>query len=382
MRKEDVKLALQFIFSITKQEDCSLALNKMGADFEWENIYNLFKAHDLTHLFAYLLQQHKKLDENAEFGKKLVQDMATALYRYSNLEFEKERVKTCLNKHQIPFILLKGVVMRKFYKEPWLRTSSDVDVLVKEEDFLKALTAVEKSLNCTIEDKAPYDVSMHSKGGVRIEIHSLIEGDIEKALQSCVWQTAQNGDGNEFLMSNEFFYFYHLAHMARHFKDGGCGIRPFIDLLILTNSLEFDREKVDKLLLKCGLKTFETCALKLASAWQNGNEVNELSKMEEYVLYGGSYGTLKQFIAVRQQNLSKAKYLKNRIFMPYSELKKRYVILEKHKCLTPFYEVVRWIELLKPTRAKRSYDELKKLKEIERDKGLQVETLLKNLGLK
>ena len=36
-----------------------------------------------------------------------------------------------------------------------------------------------------------------------------------------------------FQMSNDMFVFYHIAHMAKHFIAGGCGIRSFIDLYLL-----------------------------------------------------------------------------------------------------------------------------------------------------
>lgn len=29
-------------------------------------------------------------------------------------------------------------------------------------------------------------------------------------------------------MKEEMFYFYHIAHLAKHFEVGGCGIRQII----------------------------------------------------------------------------------------------------------------------------------------------------------
>lgn len=383
MCKADIKIALQFIFLITKKNFAKLNLESFKEDFDWVNIYNLFKAHDLAHLFAYVLQKKNLLNEETELGKNLLKDMSLAIYRYTNLINEQERVKNCLNEQNIPFIFLKGVVMRRFYNEPWLRTSSDVDVLVEPSQFEFATKMINELINCTIEDKAPYDVSMHANSGVRLEIHSLIESDTnERKLLNSLWETAICKEKSEYLMTNELFYFYHIAHMARHFKDGGCGIKPFIDLLILKRELNYNEETVEKLLTEFGLKKFETCAVNLANAWASGKEEGELKQMEKFVLFGGTYGTLGQYILAKQSANNKRQYLKTRIFMPYSELKKRYKVLEKHRWLTPLYEVVRWTSFLNLSRAKRATQEIGKLKMLDDKNAIDVKKMLDYLELK
>ena len=39
-------------------------------------------------------------------------------------------------------------------------------------------------------------------------------------------------------MLDELFYFYHIAHMVKHFENGGCGIRPVV-LSLLKENFEF-----------------------------------------------------------------------------------------------------------------------------------------------
>ena len=56
-------------------------------------------------------------------------------------------------------------------------------------------------------------------------------------------------------MTDEMFYFYHIAHMAKHFEEGGCGIRPFIDLWTLDNIKDVDHDKRDELLSRGNLNT-------------------------------------------------------------------------------------------------------------------------------
>ena len=55
-------------------------------------------------------------------------------------------------------------------------------------------------------------------------------------------------------------YFYHIAHMAKHLQQGGCGIRTFIDLWILDNLPTIDTLKRNDLLKSGGLLQFSQSA--------------------------------------------------------------------------------------------------------------------------
>ena len=381
MREQDKRMALQLVFSIENKINVEQAIYS-NTDIDWKEIYQLLKKHDLTHLLAYVLQSKGLLDKNTEIGKKLSQDMMMAVYRYESIYFEQERIRECLKLANIPFIFLKGSVIRQYYPEPWLRTSCDIDILVPIDKLSEASKVIAKNLGYRIDDKEAYDVSLFAESGVHLELHSLMEGDsIEKKLLAKVWATAYSKGNSEYFMSNDLFYFYHIAHMAKHFRNGGCGIRPFIDLKVLQKDLNYNREIVDNLLFEWGLKQFEISALKLADGWSKGRKFEDLQTMEKYVFYGGVYGALDQYVAAQQNAKSNVKYLKRRIFMPYDELRKRYKILEKHKYLTPFFEVIRWISLLNPKRMQQTVKEVKELQTLDKQKVKEIDNLFSDLGL-
>ncbi len=379
MRKEEKALALQIAFGVALGETKNI--NICNEEINLKNVYVLLKKHDLAHLLACYLLNVSNFD-NAELNKALLKEMSLSAYRFNNLKIVKNTIKECLNKQGVPFILLKGAVLREFYNEPWLRTSSDIDLLVNHCDLEKVSKELIKNYNFTLEDKAPNSISLRAENGVLLEVLTQMEGDKQdKSLLNMLWDTAIKKVGYEYAMPNELFYFYHIAHMAKHFKGGGCGIRAFIDLILIKNNLNYDVQKVDKLLEDYDLKKFETVVSALANSWQNGIMNNEYEEVENYVLYGGTFGTMEQHIATNRNSKSKFKYLLKRIFMPYAELKKKYKILEKHKWLTPFYEVVRWFSLLNAKSIKRSKRELRGLKTFDKNKAESVEKLLSNLGL-
>ena len=89
-----------------------------------------------------------------------------------------------------------------------------------------------------------------------MELHfELVETDFKKsALLSDVW----NGDelikasDFEYAMTNELFLFFHIYHMAKHLKYGGCGIKPLIDFgEFMKISVIVPVYKTEKYLIEC-----------------------------------------------------------------------------------------------------------------------------------
>ena len=326
---------------------------------------------------------------DSELRTKLKKQIMTAVYRYEKIQYELTRLKDILNEKIIPFIPLKGSVICKFYPEPWFRTSCDLDVLVKENDLDRATAALVEKLAYEPESKGSHDDSFFSESGVYIELHhDLIEEkcaeSAELVLQS-VWDHAAAVSGtSEYILSDEMFYYYHIAHMAKHFVvTGGCGIRPFLDIWILNHRVDFDREKREKLLSDGGLSVFANRAELLSEVWFGNAEHTEITRqMERYILRGGVYGTTTNRVAVQQQKQGgKMKYALSRIFIPYDVIKFHYPILQKHKWLTPIMEVRRWGKLIFCGHLKRTVNELKYNSTISEDVAAETRALLKNVGL-
>ena len=117
-----------------------------------------------------------------------------------------------------------------------------------------------------------------------------------------------------------FIYFY---HMAKHFINGGCGIKPFIDLWVIKNKVGFDEEKAQKMLQESGLLAFYERSIDLMSVWFEGKPHNSVTQeMEDYILQGGVYGTLEQQLAMSQNKKGgKFRHLLSKIFLSYEQMK-------------------------------------------------------------
>jgi hypothetical protein len=202
---------------------------------------------------------------------------------------------------------------------------------------------------------------------------------------NAVWEMAKTHSGYQYWneMTDAMFYFYHIAHMAKHFENGGCGIRPFLDLWILEHCVEHDQASRDALLAQGGLLTFANVCRKLSAVWFDCAEPDDMTvQTQAYILHGGVYGNLDNRVAV-QQNKSggKFRYALSRIFLPYELLKFHYPILQKHRWLTPIMEVRRWFKLLFKGKIKSSLRELNVNKTMSQEQIDSTAELLEKLGL-
>jgi hypothetical protein len=351
----------------------------------FEPLYKLSSEHDISHLFLLGLKQNGLINEN---DPRLDKVIFKAVFRYEKLKYDYDNVCQALEEAKIPFIPLKGAIMREYYPEPWMRTSCDIDILVKNEDLDKAIDCLCKNLGFEKRGRSTHDVGLISPAQTGVELHfDLVEEDCaNNAIETLnmVWDVSIPEENCLYRhrTKDEFFYFYHIAHMAKHFENGGCGIRPFIDLWILDRSE--DKSKPNEFLLKSDLQKFADAALNLSRVWFEAKEADELSlQMQDFLLKGGIYGTTTNRVAVSQNKKGgRLSYLVSRIFAPKEKLQRYYPILEKHPILLPVMQVRRWFMLLNPKIAKMAKSELSANKTLDGEKAKEMKNFLNEVGLK
>ena len=350
-------------------------------------LYRLSKSHDMAHVVAKGLDEAGLLGESAIAFKFQKQQML-AIYRAEGLRYALEEVSSLLEAANIPFIPLKGAVIHSLYPEAWMRTSCDIDVLVHPEHLDAAVEALMASGSYRCGEKGTHDVSLMSASGVHVELHFdlLEEGRAARSVPvlETLWSHAVLADGCRatYALSDEMYYFYHVAHLAKHFEHGGCGVRPFLDLWILNHRMEENAEKRNALLEKGGLLQFAQAAERMSEVWFSGASEDALTeRFAPYVFQSGAYGTTEQRVQMGKAKSGGFRYVWGRIFAPMSYLKKQYPILERHPWLCPFYQVKRWFSILFDGRAKRAARELKISASASRTEVDSVAALLSDLGL-
>lgn len=386
-----MKQNIQVMMDIIKSEICgtefdpSAFLNLLGT--EQAELAKIAMQNSVAQLLGDALGRNP-LTQKLAVSQQLRRSTYMALVQTAQLDAERDLVCQELSRAGIEFIQLKGARIRSLYPEAWMRTSCDNDILVHECDAERAAELLIQNLDYRLEMRNYHDISMYSPSNAHLELHFHIKEDMKQmdGVLEQVWQHSRPVGGmypGEYAQSNEFFVFHHIAHMAYHFASGGCGIRPFLDLLLLRKQADYSETEVVSLCEQAGIGRFYKNVMQLVDVWFGSGEHNECTRrMENYVFSGGIYGSSENYMAVvKGQKQSKLNYMMHKAFLPYTNLCVEYPQVKEHKWLVPVFQIHRWVKKLHQGRLKKVQSDLKKYNNISASDADQISQMLKENGL-
>lgn len=350
-------------------------------------VYSVSKAHDMAHIVGYALKRND-IEVSSEIKAKFVRQQSLAVFRYERIKYEIDDLCAFFDEKGIRYMPLKGSVIRKYYPHPEMRTSCDVDILVKKKDLAEVEKLLVKEKGYKREGKAVHDVSLFSPSGVHVELHfRLMDKDrfsyAEKILEQSWTEGVRYGNGkNGVEMSVEYLIAYLTLHNAKHFYNGGCGIRAAVDAFFLNKNADYDSEVLHVLLEKCEIKRFYDKFNELVEFWFGNGESNDVVlKMQDYIVNGGVYGTFENKAEMYTSDKNnKLGFLLKRLFLPYDLLRFSYPVLEKVPILYPFCTVARWFKLLSSEYRKKAKAEINSLN-VDKTSKEKTVNFLKEIGL-
>jgi len=380
----------EIMFSLIRFSVCGEDLPKWVPDSltpqALSELYNLSKRQDIAHILADALLTNKLIPDG-EIKNLYLKEQMTSVFRHAQIKHELAKIYRALDEAEIRYMPLKGSVIRNYYPKPELRTSCDIDIFVDKADVDLAASVFIDKLSYRFDVRTQHDIAYFSQSKTHVELHyDLTDEDVKaEEMLSHVWDESFYDAPSNYraLMNNEMFVAYHIAHMAKHFLHGGCGIRPFIDLWIMENKMGYDREKTFSLLDIGGLSEFAKQAILLSRVWLSNAEHTDMTReVEDYILDASIYGNIENRVAISQSKRgNRFKYIIGRIFLPYGKLKKIYPNLEKYPVLLPFYEVKRWFRMIFRKNTSRAISELKATGNINSEKQKRILLMLDRLGL-
>ena len=307
-----------------------------------DKLYKLSSSLNVSTMVGYVL--NKKKIKDTYFEKTLYK----SIIKYERLLKTKKEIDT-LFKHKINYLYIKGITLAKYYKEPFLRYSNDIDVVVKDNIDLAS----------NLLKKAGYRLIVNNvqelcfiKKGILIDLHRTfsVENDNLERIFNQVDYTDHEFDIN-------YKYLYLLVHAMKHIKFGQFEFRFFVDLFYLRQLI--DRDLVNTLLKESNLILFDDKVNYYLDALLNKKEYDDLcKKIEEFIFQYGEDSGSKNRVLINSVNKSKFSYLLSRIFIPYNKMCYEYPILDRHKFLLPIYYIVRMFKPLKSKRVKYTYQEV------------------------
>jgi hypothetical protein len=295
-------------------------------------------------------------------------------YRYLTVDANQQEaigvIRIAFGSQNIPHIFLKGAYLKRLYPYPYIRSMGDIDVLVPSEHQNSAGKTLQAIGYTLISEGPTHD--QYEKGKVHVEVHPQVDRHFDplhqKALEG-LWDRAIPEESMGYRLEVIDLGIYLLAHLAKHFRFSGIGMRQILDIGMWENHI---RETVSLDLLKNRLETAGLWRFFLTLSWLNqrwfeisplfsepacdlGRE--DLEEIETFLLASGVHGKAEGFnttlprVSSEARNHPSGKHPQARVFFrsvfpKREDLVFTYRYLEKHPGLLPWAWISRWFRLL------------------------------------
>ncbi|MBE7037950.1 MAG: hypothetical protein E7404_03505 [Ruminococcaceae bacterium] len=327
-------------------------------DFNWEDALNIAKEHDVLVMLYYGIKA-SDIDASEDIMQKIKQNVYVLVQKSTFQEYEAINLYKEFDNNKIVYMPLKGEIIKNLYPCIEMRYMGDIDVLIKSEQYDLIKDIMQKNgYNELCESDHEY--IWDKPGKLHIELHKHLIPSYNKDYFSYYkdsWKNAKKLSETNYCLSDEDFFTYIFTHLAKHYRDGGIGIKHFVDLYVFLNKVkDLDKKYVEKELEKLNLTTFYKNVLNTVDVWFNDKEENEISdfitnKVFSSGAYGTKYNKLMAEALKKSKSLNSTKnirmiYVFQNIFPSYKKMEKRNPILKRIPFLLPALWIVRWFEIL------------------------------------
>lgn len=346
------------------------APSQLPSAVDWPQVYRLSLAHGVSAL-AFLAVERIEPSIDAALFAVWKESHQRAMVRDATQAMEFEAISAALTQAGIPFIPLKGLLLKAEYPTTAVREMSDLDLLLPRCDLAAARAQMEAlGYEAQARHAEHHDV-YHKLPIMNVELHNNLNTDkrfAKRYFRDRIEAAKTAGRVGAVLLDAEDTYFHLVLHAAEHLKEAGIGIRQFLDLYLYRTHHPLDRNKVDRLLDACGYRALEAWMWDFARLWFEGLPIDRpdvspelLHKMELYFLTSTVYGTRKQLqlhAAIdtgKKQNslfLATVRNFFSALFPPLRTMQTQYPVLKRHGWLLPLCWVARWIRSLFCTRSR------------------------------
>lgn len=319
-------------------------------DINYNELYKLGNMHNVCGIIAKQLmgfssENREKIENLPAFR----QQLGYTLISYDKKQRLAKMLRDDFNQNACDFIFVKGTAIRHLYPVPELRTSGDIDLFFKEENFDRLLAYY------TDRKFEVYNYINNITLAVEqehIELHT--NQDYDSIYFQNIFDRAEKITNFEYGFDMETHLLYVLTHIAKHFNYLGAGIRMFMDVDVLVRNM--DNFNSEGFLLKCkaaNIETFAKAVFSLCRLWFNTPVESDfvfsddmLRKFESVIIDGGNFGFEERTPGEYYINKSLGNGEKNNLFaklraimllfFPSSDkLKNNYLYAKKHPFLLP-----------------------------------------------
>lgn len=287
---------------------------------------------------------------------------------------------------------MKGAILKKYYPSDDMRQMSDLDILVEMKDLTRVNEILISKGYKLIQRESHHDI-YKKEPFMFIEVHhALYDVMVDKEQYEYFGTFRRSKKVNHYSyayeFSNEDFYVYMMAHMAKHFYKRGCGVRNLIDVYVFLEKFKdkINRTYIDEQLEINGLIVYAKHMEKAAYLWLEKKERSEFyNDLVNYMVDSGVYGKDENGIWNKFANeystnnkTSKSKLKTWYFFPPVYYMTEYYPWLENRKWLLPIAWLVRGINGLLGHKGK---NKRALLKHVEVDEINTIQKIYKEMQL-
>ena len=325
----------------------------IGKDTEIDHkeLFSFARSHSIANVIAVALEQLNMMPP--QYASEYSRAYKTGLVREATQEVETQDISEELCRRGIKHMLLKGSVMKHLYPSPDLRSMCDVDILydTAHKNELDEIMTDRGYILAEVSGTDNVNISYVKKPFMNIEFHGVLM-DKDVPLYNSYFgtdfeHTVPDGDFKAKYPDEDFFVFM-AAHLAKHYFNGGTGLRSLADIwLYLRKKPNLDMDKVKVKLKAIELDEFTDIIIGVTGVLFDGNEPTTLqSEVIEYIFHSGTYGTQAHKNADGMEDSGKMKFLLRRLFPGKAFMAINYPAVGKCALLLPIFWVIRLFRVL------------------------------------
>lgn len=324
---------------------------------KWVRLQELAAIHGVSGILGYMSMANPIAPENLRSG--LRQDCIQTMALYNRRAVLAEEFVSALADLGVDVCAMKGMVVRRLYPVPELRTFNDVDVLIHREDRQKTHAYLLKQGFEPKDDWEP--IYSYTKAEQYYELHAqLIEVDVTdradyRGFFDEVWTHTVETAPHRYEMEKEFQLLYLLTHIAKHVAGSGAGVRMYLDIAAYLKAYNatLDWAKIIAWLEEIKLSRFGCAVLTAVESWFGAScnapferlSQEALERFAQFTLEAGTFGNYGRDSALaklKRNEGSRLGLLLKRAFPCVENLEKRYTYLQTKPWLLP----VAWVHRL------------------------------------
>lgn len=203
---------------------------------DWDSLFNELSTQGISAISADLLAQMVPASEK----RRLIQAVSVSLMTMHKHLEAQDSLGRLYQEKGIPFVILKGLAVSRYYPKPEYRSLGDIDIAVLHADYEAARQAMLQ--DGYREVKSHYEKhGVFEKNGLVFELHKYFASanDVKKA--SFIEEQIQNGIMSPVICELKGYRFpvlpptadgiMLLEHMSQHLEDG-IGLRHMMDWML------------------------------------------------------------------------------------------------------------------------------------------------------